>query len=262
MPIENLVFSLKPTNYTRQFGDTLSNVYEYDYDKYQSTVQLNNVEVSLPFTGNHTSLKISNTLYDTSSIVIQPKGDVVNDLFNFQNRDFAITLAFSTSSNGTSSILLQKKSTEEIIKVDENGNTYNQPIFRYPYSLTHLSGSNKILFQKSDGYTTLNYTSSFAYDNQAALTLMRSGSTYIIAQGGASFLQTNSFADTLYSSDRYCTNKSNIYIGSDQFGNSGSNVIVNNAGNGYSVGQTYKIIGGNDDAEITIDALYTIIRVL
>ncbi len=229
LPIENLVFSLKPTNYTRQFGDTLSNVYEYDYDKYQSTVQFNNVEISLPFSGNQTSLKLNNTLYDTSSIVIQPKGDVVNDLFNFQNRDFAITLAFSTSSNGTSSILLQKKSTEEIIKVDENGNTYNQPIFRYPYSLTHLSGSNKILFQKSDGYTTLNYTSSFAYDNQAALTLMRSGSTYIIAQGGASFLQTNSFADTLYSSDRYCTNKSNIYIGSDQFGNSGSNVIVNNA---------------------------------
>jgi hypothetical protein len=33
---------------------------------------------------------------------------------------------------------------------------------------------------------------------------------------------------------------------------------INNAGSGYSVGQTYKIIGGNDDAEIEIEALYSI----
>lgn len=228
IPVENLVFSLKPTNYTRQFGSVLNNTYEYSYDKYQSTVQLNNIRVSYPTSGRHTSLALNNLAYNTSSIVIQPNGDVINNLFNFQNGDFAIVLSFSTSSNGTSSILLQKKSTEEIIKIDENGNTYNQLIYRYPYSLTHLSGSNKILFEKSDGYTTLAVTSSFVYNNQYALTLMRSGSTYILAQADGASLQTSSFSDTLYSADSYCINKSNIYIGANQFGTSGSSNIINN----------------------------------
>jgi len=231
LPAQNLVFCLKPTNYTRQFGEVLNGTYSYNYDKYQSTVQLNNVEISSPYSGQHTSLRLNNSVYNTSSIVIQPNGDDINDLFNFQNRDFAIILAFSTPDDNydlTSSILLQKKSTEEIIKIDENGNTYSQLIFRYPYSLKHLSGSSKILFEKSDGYTTLSVTSSFAYDNQFALTLMRTGSTYILAQANGITVQTSSFSDTLYSNERYCTNKSNIYIGSDEFGGSGSVNTVNN----------------------------------
>lgn len=228
LPIQNLVFSLKPTNYTKQFGDVLNDTYAYNYEKYQSTVQLNNVEVSSPLIGFHTSLKLNSSNYATSSIVVRPNGEELKDLFNFQNSDFAIVLAFSTSSNGTSSILLQKKCTEEIIKIDENGNTYKQQIQRYPYSLTHLSGSNKILFEKSDGYATLSHTSSFSYTNQAALTLMRTGSNYILAQGINNNLQTSSFVDTLYSTDRYCVNQSDIYIGANEFGGSGSNNIINN----------------------------------
>jgi hypothetical protein len=231
LPMQNLVFSLKPTNYTRQFGKVVTNTYQYDYDKYQSTIQLNNVEISSPYTGFHTSLKLNAPNYSTSSIVIQPNGDTINDLFNFQNRDYTIILSFSTPDDFfplTSSILLQKKSTEEIVKIDENGNAYNQPIFRYPYSLTQLSGSNQILFEKSDGYTTLRYTSSFGYNNQNILILMRTGSTYILAQADGSTLETDTFTDTLYSSDRYCTNKSNIYVGANEFGISGSSNTINN----------------------------------
>ncbi|CAB4143517.1 hypothetical protein UFOVP450_158 [uncultured Caudovirales phage] len=222
MPVESLVFSLKAAKYSKQFGEVLSNTFDYDYDKYPAVVQLNNVEVGYPIAGKHTVLKLNNTAYATSSIVIQPKGDKINDLLNFQNKDFAITLAFTTGSNGTSSILLEKKAREEIIKIDENGNTYKQLIYRYPYRLTHLSGSNKIQFEKSDGYTTLVATSSFAYRNQAALTLMRSGSVYTIAQAFAGALTTSSFTDTLFSSERYCTNTCNIFVGSDESGNSGS----------------------------------------
>ena len=225
MPIESLVFSLKTAKHTKQFGDILNSAYNYDYDKYQAVVQLNNVEVAGAIAGKHTVFKLNNDTHATSSIVIQPKGEKINDLLNFQNKDFAITLAFTTSSNGTSSILLEKKAREEIIKIDENGNTFNQAIQRYPYRLIHLSGSNKIQFEKSDGYTTLVATSSFAYRNQATLTLMRSGSTYTIAQAFAGALTTSSFTDTLYSSERYCTNTCNIFVGSDESGNSGS---VNN----------------------------------
>jgi len=226
MPIENLIFSLKPTNYTRQFNDVISDTFDYSYDKYQSTVQLNNVEIGYPLTGYHTVFKLNNSTYNTSSIVIRPNGEKLNDLFNFQNKDYAITLAFSTSSNSTSSILLEKKANEEIIKIDENGNTYKQLIYRYPYRLIHLSGSNKIQFQKSDGYTTLTATSSFAYNNQASLTLIRSGSTYTLSQAYGSTLTTSSFEDTMYSSERYCSNTCNIFIGSDEYGNSGSVVNI------------------------------------
>jgi len=228
LPSENLVFILKPANYTRQLTKVLNDNYPYSYDKYQANVEFNNV-LPTTQTNQQTSLRLDNSSYDTSSIVIQPNGEVVNNLFNFENRDFAIVASFKPEFVNTSSILLQKKSSEEIIKVDENGNTYKYPIFRYPYSLTYLSGSNKILFEKSDGYTTLSFTSSFTYNSDYALTLMRTGSTYVIAQAGNGTLQTNSFADTLYSNDHYCTNKSDIYIGCDQFGNSGSILTINKA---------------------------------
>lgn len=226
MPVENLVFTLKAAKHTKQFGDVINTSFNYDYDKYQAVVQLNNVEVGYPIGGKHTVFKLNSSVYATSSVAIQPKGEKINDLFNFQNKDFAITIAFSTSSNGTSSILLEKKANEEIIKIDENGNTYKQQIQRYPYRLMHLSGSNKIQFEKSDGYTTLVATSSFAYRNQATLTLMRSGSTYTIAQAFAGALTTSSFADTLYSNERYCTNTCNIFVGSDEYGNSGSTTNI------------------------------------
>lgn len=228
MPIQNLIFSLKPTNYTRQFGDILNDTFDYNYDKLQSTVKFNNVQIGYPLTGYHTTFKLNNDTYDTSSIVIQPNGEKLNDLFNFQNKDFAITLAFSTSSDSTSSILLEKKADVEIVKIDENGNTHKQLIYRYPYRLIHLSGSNKIQFQKSDGFTTLTATSSFAYINQAALTLMRSGSTYTIAQASASVLATTTFTDTMYNNEKSCTNACNIFIGSDEYGNSGSVVNIEN----------------------------------
>ena len=226
MPIESLIFSLKPTNYTRQFGDVLNDTFDYNYDKFQSTVELNNVQIGYPLTGYHTVFQLNNSTYDTSSIIITPNGEKLNDLFNFQNKDFAITLAFSTSSNSTASILLEKKANEEIIKIDENGNTYKQAISRYPYRLIHLSGSNKIQFQKSDGYTTLTATSSFAYRNQAALTLMRSGSTYTISQAYTGTLNTTTFTDTLQNSEAYCINTCNIFVGSDEYGNSGSVVNI------------------------------------
>lgn len=218
----NIVFSLKPSNYTKQFAKTLNNSFLYGSDFYQSTVKLNNVAItSSTYETTIQTTKLSGT---TSSIVIDPNGEKINELFNFPSKNFTITFTYATSSGASSCVLLEKKAVDEVIRIDENGSTYFQPIFRYPYRLTHVTESNKIYFEKSNGITTLLHTSSFTYNQAYPLALQRSGSTYVLYNGA----NTSSVVDTLASQEKFCLNKASIYIGADQFGNSGSSARFGN----------------------------------
>lgn len=212
----NIVFSLKPSLYTKQRSNTLNNTFLYGADLYQSTVTLNNVVVTSSL--SETVLRTARVASTTSSIVISPNGNKINELYNFISKNFTITLSYTTSSGASSCILLEKRAVEEVIRGDENGNAFVQPIFRYPYKLTHVTESNKICFEKSNGVTTLLHTSSFVYNHSYPLALQRSGSTYNLFNGD----NTSTFTDTLSSQEIYCTNNASIYIGADQFGNSGS----------------------------------------
>lgn len=218
----NIVFSLKPSIYTKQLTKTLSNSFLYGSDFFQSTVTLNNIQVTS--STYETVLQTTKLTGTTSSIVVVPNGDKLNELFNFPSKNYTITLSYVTSSGASSCVLVEKKAVNEIIRIDQNGSAYRQPIFRYPYRLTHVTESNKIFFEKSNGVTTLLHTSSFTYDQAFPLALQRSGSTYSLFNGN----NTSSFTDTLNTQEAFCMNKANIYIGADEFGNSGSSATFGN----------------------------------
>jgi hypothetical protein len=218
----NVVFALKPANYTKQLTQTLSQQYNYPTDRYQAVVEFNNMLVTSSMF--ETELRTNRTLYATSSIVIRPNGEKINNLFNFQTKDYSIVMSFATSSNSTSSLLLEKNSRFEQSRVDLNGNVVTDVVNRYPYRLSHLTASNVILFEKTSGASRIRETSSFTYDQTMPLALSRSGSIFTLYNGA----NTSSFSDTLFANDKYCANKSNIYIGANEFGVSGSTVEFGN----------------------------------
>lgn len=237
---KNYVFSLKPTNYTRYHNsgqatrrDTkiLNESFLYAYDRYQANVQLNNVEVGYPTTNNYnyTALKLNNVAYETSSIAITPISEKVNELYNFTNHDFTIIMYNETGSAAASEyVLVEKKAVSEIIRPDENGNPLTQPIYRYPYKITKRP-DGKYTFYKSDGVNTLTYTTTTGSANVGSyLFFTRSGSTYTIIYPVTNDHKSESFIDTLYTNDRYCTNQAPIYVGADQFGGSGSRIEITN----------------------------------
>jgi hypothetical protein len=218
----NIVFALKPSLYTKQLGSVLSEQLTYGTDLYQADVKLTNILVTSSI--YETELKTNRSQYTTSSITITPAGERDNQLFNFQNKDYTITLTFTTSSNATSSLLLEKYNRADQTRVDLNGNIVTEAVYRYPYRLSHVTESNKVVFEKRNNATTLRHTSSFTYDQTMPLALSRSGSTFTLYNGA----NTSSFTDTLYSEERYCVNKSNIYIGATELNASGSTVDFGN----------------------------------
>lgn len=218
----NVVFALKPSLYTKQLGKVLSQRSTYATDLYQADVALTNILVTSSIF--ETELKTNRSQYATSSITIVPAGERDNQLFNFQNKDYTITLTFTTSSNATSSLLLEKYNRTNQTRLDPNGNVVTETVNRYPYRLSHVTESNQIVFEKRSNTTTLRHASTFTYDQSMPLALSRSGSTFTLYNGA----NTSTFTDTLYENERYCVNKSNVYIGSTEFNASGSTVDFGN----------------------------------
>lgn len=218
----NVVFALKPSLYTKQLNTVVNQWSDYGTDHYQASVKLTNVLVTT--SSYETELRTNKSIYATSSIAVIPAGEYDNQLFNFQSKDFTISLTFVTSSAATSSLLIEKRNNTDQIRVDYNGNVVTEAVNRYPYRLSHVTESNKILFEKRNNTDLLIHTSSFTYDQTAPLALSRSGSTFTLFNGA----NTSSFVDTLYSQERYCVNKSNVYIGATEFGSSGSVVDFGN----------------------------------
>jgi len=237
---KNYVFNLKPNNYTRHHNSgqatrrgtkILNENFLYAYDRYQANVQLNNIEVGYPTTNNYniTALKLNNATYQTSSIVITPISEKINELYNFTNHDYTIIVHNQTGSLAASEyVLIEKKAVSEIIRPDENGNVLTQPIYRYPYRITKKP-DGRYSFYKSDGINTLTYTTTTGSLNEGgSVFFTRSGSTYTINYSILNNYKSESFSDTLYANDRYCANQAPIHIGADQFGGSGSRMEITN----------------------------------
>lgn len=213
----SVVFATRPSDQIKSYQKTIG--FTKDHFGYQYPASLKVTNAYITSSTYEVRFKLDNSAYSTSSIIIEPTGEEVNQYFNFQGKDFAISLTYiSSSKTSPSTVLLQKKASTELTGFDDNGlPTYIQ-LYRYPYKLSHISGSNKIAFEKSDGFTTLAVTSSFNYNQSQPLVLSRSGSQYTLFNG----TNSTSFTDTLFQSDRYCVNKAPIYIGIDEFGYSGS----------------------------------------
>lgn len=210
----NVVFSLKPTRLTKDYDNIVDyttgsvGLLDYATDTYPSSVKVSNCYVS----GGQSTTTL--TLQQTASIVIYPNAPEYNSAFNFTSRDFAISLTFDPSQTTTTCTLVEKYETNYTIAVDENGNTQTQLEKRIPYSLVYRPSDSKIGFRKSDGITTLAYTSSFTYTTGKVLTLTRSGSTISLIHDS----NVEQFTDTFASGglDYLCSNNSPIYLGSDQ----------------------------------------------
>ncbi len=202
----NILFALKPSTHTRFFSKKITETILPGADLYQAKVELENCLVTASAYETTFFLDNSEKSATTASITIVPNGSEVSQLFNFQNKDYGITLTYYGNNN---CVLLEKTQEVEVIKVDINGNTYTQVVTRYPYRL-YYNGSNKVVFSKSDGANTLQYTSTFSYTPGNPLHLIRSGSTFRLINGSGT---GETFTDTLYDQERYCVNSANIHVG-------------------------------------------------
>jgi hypothetical protein len=214
----NVVFNLKPQVLTSQVTTTISSSLSYYTDLYPATVQYNNITVSdHPTSGTYLDLT------PTGAITLQPYSSDINQKYNFTNADYGIYVSFLNSISGSGNFsILEKKAQTEVFGVDINGNVLTNNIYRYPYSLTYSSESNKFRFEKSNGYETLVYTSSLVATAAKEVLLTRSGSTYFLRHSTT----IDTFSDTL--SDRGCTNQAPIYIGNNEQMSSGSNLQITN----------------------------------
>jgi hypothetical protein len=211
----NIVYTLNPSVFADQLTKTITIEQPPGGTIYPATVQLNNIYISA--SQYETVFRVSASSGTTSSVVITPDGPEANQLFNFQNKDYTIILsARNITGDG---VLLEKKQSFEITKIDENGNVGTQNCYRYPYSL-HKSGNN-IVFSKSDGSTTLTQTSAWSLNISFPIILRRSGSQFALANG----TNSTTFTDTLYSNERYCINNAPIHIGADENGENGPDIV-------------------------------------
>lgn len=215
----NVVFTLKPSIYTDQFGKILNYTEPSCTDLYQASVKLTNVEVRT--STYETTLRIDSASYSTSSITIIPNGTDVNQLFNFQNKDYTIIL--TAGSIAGAGVLLEKRQLAEVTRLDFDGNVGTQKIYRYPYSL-RINNSKNVVFSKSDGRTTLTQQTSWTINGNFPLILKRSGSSFTLLNN----TNTTTFTDTLYSQERYCVNNANIQIGADENGENAISTILGN----------------------------------
>lgn len=215
----NVVFTLKPSIYTDQFGKVLNYTEPSCADLYQASVKLTNVEVDT--STYETTLYIDSASYSTSSVTIIPNGTDVNQLFNFQNKDYTIIL--TVGSVGGGGVLLEKRQLVEVTKLDFDGNVGTQKVYRYPYSLRVTSGK-KVVFTKSDGRTTLTQQTSWNVNGSYPLILKRSGSSFTLLNN----TNTTTFTDTLYDQERYCVNNANIQIGADENGGNATSMRIGN----------------------------------
>jgi hypothetical protein len=190
----NVVFTLRATDYTKQYGEVLDNkLSELSVDKYAAKVRLNNVKI----TGstdigssrayNYTEFFFDSSSYATSSIIIEPFGETNNDRFNFHQKDFAIVLSTTLVRKATGEgdcIILQKKQGVELTKVNlEFGlEAPAVPVYRYPYKLS-LNEAGYLMFEKSSGVTNekLTYTSGTTYRTSTSYAEASSRDTIVLA---------------------------------------------------------------------------------
>lgn len=247
----NVVFTLRATDYTKQFGELLDGkLSELSVDKYAAKVRFNNVriagsnDIGSSRAYNYTEFFFDSSSYATSSIIIEPFGETNNDRFNFHQKDFAIVLSTTLIRKAAGQgdcVILQKKQGTELTKVNfEFGlEAPVQPVYRYPYKLS-LNEDGYLMFEKSSGVTNekLTYISGTTYRTSTSYTeassrdtivLARSGSTYILAYtNAAGTRRLETFTDTLYASEKYCVNSAPIHVGADKNGNHGNKGYIGN----------------------------------
>jgi len=179
----------------------------YDFlSKYSTTTKVNSVFIETSSFGFSYGL----TGKPSSSIVIIPATDDLNQAFNFMDQDYSIGMYLYIPIDSTSGPILEKKSPTEIGGVNANGDQIIYPISRYPYSLEYDSTIPGITFSKSNGDKTITmFVEVVAYNEWFYLTLSRSGSLYTMTTE----TEQSTLVDTLQ--DYNCSNTSKIYIGAN-----------------------------------------------
>jgi len=225
-----VVFDTKPATLTRRLGETINEAVEYGADLYPSRVEFNNILVASgsPYaTTVETRYQLTGRTNATSSIVVKPENDDVNKLFNFTSRDFSIGFNYTPDASATTTqqLIIEKYDTYTQPHLDLNGSSYNNSTLqsknnKFPYRVLYDLSSNKLVFEKGDGLTTLRYTSTYTYNPGTNAMIARSGSVYYLRYEDN---PEESFVDTLFATDVNCANDSNIYIGATATGESGSN---------------------------------------
>lgn len=147
----------------------------------------------------------------SSSLIIAPATDEDNLALNFIDQDFSIGMWLFLTNPPIDGVILQKKAPVEIKGVDENGNTIQNTLNRYPYSIVYDEGASGLFFRKSDGFTTIEAFAEVSIDEWIYVTLSRSGSQYELAATGSTTNALTNLTDTL--EDYKCSNTSNIYVG-------------------------------------------------
>ncbi len=223
----SVVFATKPSRVAREYDQTVNYTFasasalSYATDQYPSEVQVEKCQVQYSSTQG-TMLK----LQQSSSIVIKPNAEEYNRAFNFIGRDFSIAASFDVSSVTGDCVLLQKYEPSNTWRVTENGEVATQPLRNYPYKLTYRQSDGYLVFEKTDGFTTMSFSSSAAYSSNEVFLLARSGSTFYLGSDPSNLATAT---DTFVSGgvDQHCANPSPIYIGSS-YTKTTANLLVGN----------------------------------
>lgn len=169
---------------------------------------------------------------NSSSIKLAAPSNALRQVYNMQNRDYAIAMRVKlTSSPASKAVLVEKRDKITDYAVDLDGNLYtdlNTPS-QYPYKI-EVNSSRKVVISKSDKLTTISATSTatLALNSLYDVVLQRTGSNLELWINGSKdqtlsdvFFASSTLGTNYQSREQDCGNECNIYVGNSYDGISG-----------------------------------------
>tara|TARA_R110000868_G_scaffold354932_8_gene616202 strand:- start:1329 stop:2990 length:1662 start_codon:yes stop_codon:yes gene_type:complete len=170
---------------------------------------------------------------NSSSIKLAAPSNALRQVYNMQNRDYAIGMRVKLTSApapGSKAVLVEKRDKITDYAVDLDGNLYtdlNTPS-QYPYKI-EVDDDRKVVVSKSDRLTTISATSTALNLNTLYdIVLQRTGSNLELWINGSKnltlsdvFFASSTLGTNYQSREKDCGNECNIYVGNSYDGTSG-----------------------------------------
>lgn len=231
---DNAMLSYTFNQYYKYASEGVVPVIQQDtsYGSYKLHATYNNVAFAEANTSGSIEAIFSPTT--TSSLKLAGGTNEMKDIYNMQNRDYAIAMKIKLSATPSSNVvLLAKQDISEDYAVDIEGQLFvdREAPTQFPYKI-EIDSSRKLVVSKSNRVTTISTGSATAFtlDTNYDIVVQRTGSNFELWVNGTretvmsdTFYKLASVGTNKNSEEKDCVNQSNLYVGNDYKGTSGFN---------------------------------------
>jgi hypothetical protein len=230
--LDNLMTSYTFNKYYKYVGDGIVPPLNQNttYGSYKLPAYYTNVSFGLADTSGSVEAIFAPT--NSSSIKLAAPSTDLRQIYNLQNKDYAIALRVKLSEAPSSkAVLIEKRDQITDYAVDLNGNVFTDIATpsQYPYKV-EVNNAREVVVSKSDKITTITATSTatLTLNTQYDVVLQRTGSNIELWINGTKdqtltdvFYSTAIAGTNQYSREESCGNDCNIYVGNSYNGTSG-----------------------------------------